>query len=158
MKLHDQKDGNGFGIVRAPRQAQFDILPQRLIRDRDLSYRALGILARLLSNEDGYRMNSSDLARERKEGRDAVRVALKEIELARYLVRERHQNARGQWVTYMVVYDMPQNSPSARNADFQSSVNQSSEIQSSENQALKAVIPIRNTTTTTGNCLVNGFV
>lgn len=153
-------NGGGYGvarlegIVRAPRKGKFEILPLCLIRDSGLSYRGLGVLVRLLSNEDNFRMTSCDLARERKEGRDAVRAALRGIEDAGYLVRERRQNSRGQWVTEMVVYDTPQVPRLAENADFQSSVNQASDIQSSENQALKAVIPIRNTTTTTISDLV----
>lgn len=152
------------GIVRAPRSSQFELVPLPLIRDKNLSYRALGVLTRLLSNENSYRMTSSDLARERKEGRDAARTALKEIEAAGYLVRERRQNSRGQWVTDMVVYDSPQSTTAQQSTDFQSSEIQSSEVQSpevqpseiqspevqsSENQALRTALPVSNTTTTT---------
>ncbi|MGH8073127.1 MAG: hypothetical protein ACREO4_03510 [Lysobacter sp.] len=137
------------GIVRGPRQFQYEIVPLPLIRDTSLSYRALGVLTRLLSNESSYRMTSSDLARERKEGRDAARAALREIETAGYLVRERRQNSRGQWVTDMVVYDSPQLTTPPQSADFQSSGGQSSGAQSSENQALRTALPVSKTTTTT---------
>jgi hypothetical protein len=138
------------GIIRAPRQHQYENVPLPLIRDNRLSYRALGVLTRLLSNENSYRMTSADLARERKEGRDAVRASLREIEKAGYIVRERRQNSRGQWVTDMVVYEWPRPTKDPpQSGGSQSSASQSSVTQSSENQALKTALPIRNTTTTT---------
>lgn len=126
------------GIERAPRRRQYENIPLPLIRDERLSYRALGVLTRLLSNADSFRMNSADLARERKEGRDAVRAALGELEAAGYIVREKRQNTRGQWSTVMVVSEESSNRPEPQSAGFQASVFQSPVFQASENQALKS--------------------
>lgn len=95
------------GIRRAPRREAYENLPLSLIRDRTISYRALGVLTRLLSNADNFRMPSTALAQERKEGREAVRAALRELEAAGYISRERKPNSRGQWSTVMVVSDTP---------------------------------------------------
>lgn len=146
------------GIERAPRRRQYENIPLSLIRDARLSYRALGVLTRLLSNADSFRMNSADLARERKEGRDAVRAALSELEGAGYIVRQRRQNTRGQWSTVMVVSEEPSGRAESHSADFQASVFQSSVIQASENQALKGSSTNehyqKNTTTTPANPLL----
>lgn len=150
------------GIERAPRRRQYENIPLPLIRDARLSYRALGVLTRLLSNADSFRMNSADLARERKEGRDAVRAALSELEDAGYIVRERRQNTRGQWLTVMVVSEEPAGRQEPHSADFQASVFQSSVIQASENQALKSSSTNehyqKDTTTTPENPLLWDFL
>jgi hypothetical protein len=47
------------------------------------------------------------LSRDATEGRDAIRVALKELETHGYLVREKKQEESGHWVTNWYVYDQP---------------------------------------------------
>ncbi len=95
-------------IRRGPRPHRFDILDQRVIRDQRLSYRARGVLVRLLSNVDDYSMSAVDLAREGKEGRAAILSALKELRITGYIVTKHCQDERGRWRTESVVYDAPQ--------------------------------------------------
>lgn len=101
-------------IVRAFRpQDPFERILRTTVRDKNLSYRARGVLMRLLSNIDGYRMSSVDLAREGKEGRDSIRTALNELKSERYLVRVIVKNDKGVVIdNYLVVYDEPQNGES----------------------------------------------
>ena len=98
------------GIECAPRRYK-DIIDRQIIRDDRLSYRALGLAVRLLSNAPGFRMTSIDLAQDRPEGRDAVRTALKELEKFGYLRRIRTQQRNGHWVTTMFIYNVPQPTP-----------------------------------------------
>jgi hypothetical protein len=79
------------------------------VRDKRLSYRARGVLLRLLSNADGFSMTSIDLAEEGIEGRDAIRKALAELESAKYMVKIREQTEKGFWVTKTYIFDAPQN-------------------------------------------------
>lgn len=97
------------GIIRAPRPTKdyFDVR-NATVRDSRLSYRARGILVRLLSNADGYRMTAEDLAREGQEGRRAILRALRELRAAGYMRVERSQNTKGQWVTSTYIYDTAQ--------------------------------------------------
>jgi len=97
-------------IVRGKRpEDPFDRILRTTIRDSNLSYRARGVLMRLLSNVDGYRMSSIDLAREGKEGRDSIRTALNELKGAGYIVRVIVKNSLCKVVdNYLVVYDEPQ--------------------------------------------------
>jgi len=95
-------------IKRGPRPQKFDVLDQQVIRDSRLSYRARGVLARLLSNEDGFSMDAKDLAREGKEGRKSILSALKELRAIGYVVTNRLQDKKGQWKTETIVFDTPQ--------------------------------------------------
>lgn len=96
-------------IVRAPRPtSHFTILPNQVLRDHRLSWKARGLLAYLLSMPDMWRTNSSHLAKAGPDGREAVRTALAELEQAGYLRRERRQGTDGRWTTTTYVFDTAQ--------------------------------------------------
>lgn len=100
-----KKTSQEVGIEAAPRRYK-DIVDREIVRDKRLSLRALGVAVRLLSNAPGFRMTSIDLAFERKEGRDAVRAALRELEAVGYLQRFIGQLENGQWITRQVISDV----------------------------------------------------
>lgn len=97
-------------IRRLPEQHSFTIVSNRVARDPRLSFRASGILLRLLSEPPDSTINTASLQAERpgKEGRDAVLRALRELEVAGYLARPRRQGARGRWNTEWVVSSVPE--------------------------------------------------
>lgn len=82
-------------------------IPNETIEDASLSWRARGILAYLLSRPENWETDSERIAARGKEGRDAVRTALTELETARYLFRVKVQGAGGHWATEYVLYDRP---------------------------------------------------
>lgn len=95
-------------IRRGPKPDRFVILPNRVARERELSFRARGLLAYLLSMPEDWQTNSNRLAAESpKEGRDAVRSALAELEAAGYLRRYRIQDDAGRWRTESIITDEP---------------------------------------------------
>jgi hypothetical protein len=95
-------------IVRAPREDRFTILNRSIISDDRLSFRALGLLTFILDKPDDWRIDSTSLARgEGREGRDAVRTALTELETAGYLRRKRIRREDGTFDMESTVYDMP---------------------------------------------------
>lgn len=92
-------------------------IPNAMLEDRSMSWRARGILGYLLTRPDGWETDSVRLAAlsgepgaarsKRAEGRDAVRSALDEIEAAKYLHRVRVQGSNGRWSTQYYVFDHP---------------------------------------------------
>lgn len=101
---------HGGGIIRSPRpEKAFEIVPHARIRDKNLTYRARGVLERLLSNSDGFAMSAEELAMESsREKRTAILTSLRELREAGYLVTRRSQNKRGQWITENLIFDTPQ--------------------------------------------------
>lgn len=128
-------------IRRGPRPQRFDVLDQKVVRDSRMSYRARGVLARLLSNEDGFSMTAADLAREGKEGRGSILSALKELRIFGYVLTRRWQDKRGRWNTESIVYDSPQHQnepePNAPKSKKRTSVPRTPVSRVSESSTLK---------------------
>ena len=74
------------GFVQAT--DHFTIIPNAWVRDPNLTRRARGLLAELLSHKEGWKVSTDSLWRAGPEGRDAVRKAVQELEDAGYLRRE----------------------------------------------------------------------
>lgn len=94
-------------LRRVERPRGWTSIPNETLEDARLSWRARGILAYLLSRPANWETDSERLAAIAKEGRDAVRTALTELERTRYLFRVKVQGAGGLWATEYVLYDRP---------------------------------------------------
>jgi hypothetical protein len=95
-------------IVRGARQrTNFTILPNGILNDQRLSWRARGLLAYLLSKPDNWRTTIAHLTKQGTEGRDAVTRAMTELEHTGYLVRRRWQDKHGHWHHDILVHDEP---------------------------------------------------
>lgn len=114
-------------------------VPHSTARDRALSYKALGLLAELLSYPPGWETNVDKLyainKREggRREGRDSMRGAMQELERAGYVTRRREQHPDGTFTTTVTAHNLPVGRD--RRTGYQASVNQASVHQSSVSQA-----------------------
>ncbi|MDI9901282.1 replication protein [Rhodococcus sp. IEGM 1409] len=98
------------GIRRGPRRAdKFTILSNEVVNDTRLSFRARGVLIWLLSKPVDWRTRSESIAAQSdKDGRDAVRSAMRELADLGYLVRVKMQDPEtGQWATMSTVYEIP---------------------------------------------------
>ncbi len=101
-----------MSIVRAPRPSRhYTVLRDDLLRDKNLSFRALGVLVEILSRPDNWQTRAETLAAGRKEGRDAVRTALAELRAAGYLVQQKVRGPDGRIATISFIYDTPQEQP-----------------------------------------------
>lgn len=102
-------------IVRQHNPHGWTSLPTALHEDGNLTFKARGLLAYLLSRPPEWRTNSEILARSmhaQRDGRDGIRSGLSELERAGYLVRKKSQDKKsGKWSTEAQIYDTPQNGP-----------------------------------------------
>ena len=98
-----------MSIIRSRRpEKNFTIIDNQIIRNQKLSRAARALLIEILSYPDDWQTNSFNLARAGKEGRDAIRKMLKELEAEGYLRRIKAQDERGRWSTMTYVFDTPQ--------------------------------------------------
>lgn len=100
-------------ILRHRHPNRFTVLPNDAIRNPALSFRAVGVLAHLLSLPDGAKVDSATLARAHKEGRDAVRAAFGELAAHGYYRREVVRLADGTLRTEVVVSSTPMSGETA---------------------------------------------
>jgi len=101
-----------MSIKRAPRpKSNFTIIANAVLRDENLSFRARGVLASILSRPDNWQTTAESLARESKEGRSAILTTLKELEQVGYMTRRKYRNEKGQWVWESYVFDTVQKKP-----------------------------------------------
>ena len=95
--------------------AHFTQIYNKALRDKRLSWRARGLLCGLLSHQEGFGITVEQLAKGGDfgtldgEGRDAVRTALRELEMYGYLSRQQVQDpvTRRFAESEYVVTDMP---------------------------------------------------
>lgn len=104
-----------MGVIRVEHTTDYTVMSNCHLRDDRLSLRAIGLMSKMLSNTDDYQYTVSGLAARCKEGRDAVRKALQELEAAGYLVREQGHSDTGKFITNnYVLYEHPQSSDSGK--------------------------------------------
>lgn len=127
-------------IIRRRVRSNFTTLPNELIRDPRISWKALGILVFVLSLPDNFRLRLSHLSKQKTSGRDATRTGIKELQVAGYLRIYRERGERGKFShTTWLVSDQPEffsllaGSP---RSDFPTTVNPTSDKPYSENPTL----------------------
>jgi hypothetical protein len=89
--------GNQSVIIKRRVRRDFTTLPNDLIRDSRLSWKALGLVVYILSLPDDFRLRLSYLTKQKKDGRDGTRAGLKELELAGYLTIRQERGERGKF-------------------------------------------------------------
>lgn len=70
-------------------EGRYTQIPNEWIRDTRITFKAKGVLHLLLSHKSGWRTSISHLSSVGKDGRDAIRTAIIELEESGYLVRTR---------------------------------------------------------------------
>lgn len=99
-------------IVRTRRRVGWVVLPNSVLERDNLSWKAKGLLAYLLSRPDNWEVRESHLAQMGADGRDAVRSGLKELIDAGLMIRRQVRAANGQlhWLSYVSdepMFDFP---------------------------------------------------
>ncbi len=109
-------------IIKRRVRRDFTTLPNDVIRDSRLSWKALGLLTYVLSLPDDFRLRLKHLSKQKKDGRHSTRAGLRELELAGYLTIRRVRCELGKYrrVIWEVTDTPPdiitdQNSPRSEN-------------------------------------------
>ena len=110
-----------MSIYRAPRpESNWTQIRNGIIDDQRITFKATAVLIYILSKPDNWRTSTRHLSTVKKEGIDAVRTAMTELESAGYVQRRRYQDETGKWQYDTLVYDIPQPvNKSVRNASPQ---------------------------------------
>jgi len=98
-----------LAIKRLKSNSNYTIINNTAFRDDRLSAKAKGLLAYMLTMPDDWTFYETELTNHFKDGRDGLRSGLKELQDARYLVRERKRNDNGTFSdTDWILYEVPQ--------------------------------------------------
>lgn len=83
-------------------------VPNEILNLKNLSFKAKGIYGYLISKPDGWNFSVKGLSSQSKDGLDAVRSGVKELEDLKYLRRQAVKSKGGQWDGYdYYIYDEP---------------------------------------------------
>lgn len=94
--------------IRIAKRERWTAVNRSAVNDPRLSFRALGVLVWLLDKPDDWRFSAESLAsNEGREGRDAMRAALRELREAGYIITRRWQGERGRWGSETVLVEQP---------------------------------------------------
>ena len=103
-----------MAVFRVERTHDYTVMSNHHLKNRSLSLKAKGLLSVMLSLPDEWDYTLRGLAAISREGVDAIREAIRELEDAGYIVRSRGRNEKGQLSgTEYVIYEHPQQSADA---------------------------------------------
>ena len=95
-----------MAVFRVERTRDYTVMSNHHLKNRSLSLKAKGLLSVMLSLPDEWDYTLRGLAAISKEGVDAIREAIRELEDAGYIVRSRGRNEKGQLSgTEYVIYE-----------------------------------------------------
>lgn len=95
-------------INRVRKESNFVMMDKGFLQNPELSAKAKGVLAYILSLPDDWILFKSELVKHFTDGRDSLRGALKELEQHGYLTQEEVRDERGRIKHHNVtVYELP---------------------------------------------------
>ena len=98
-----------MAVYRVNKTRGYTVMANFHLRDKNLSLKAVGLLSKMLSFNDGWKFSTRGLAAICKEGPDAILTALRELEKNGYLVRHQERNANGRMGSMIFeIYEEPQ--------------------------------------------------
>lgn len=85
-------------------EKRYATIPNSILNCKDISFRAKGIWAYIYSKPDGWNFSTKNIALQSKEGIEAIRNAVKELENHSLLKRVKTQNELGHWdIEYLLL-------------------------------------------------------
>jgi len=99
-------------VVRRSRPQNFTVLDNAVLRDRNLSWKAMGLFVFLSSCSSSYRLTIRRLAEQSADGRESTMSAVRELQRCGYLEIERLRGAGGRFVsTTWIIKDPADRAP-----------------------------------------------
>jgi len=96
----------------------FGAAPNDLLNNPEISFRAKGLYAFINSKPQDWDFSVESIANQNKEGKDAIRVAIKELESNGYLIRQKYKDSFGQFhIQYVLIENPMAENPTTENPD-----------------------------------------
>jgi hypothetical protein len=89
-----------MSIIRVQKNKNYSVINNTGLNDKDLSWKAKGLLAYLLSKPDDWEVYVSHLKKQSTDGRDSTAAGLKELENNGYITRRQVKNELNQFTGY----------------------------------------------------------
>lgn len=89
------------------KRTSYTAIPNAVLRDKNLSLKARGLLGFCLSLSDNWKYSIQGLATAAGAGIDAIKSGLQELEKAGYLVRRKYRDENGRMACDYEIYDSP---------------------------------------------------
>lgn len=97
-----------MAVFRVQKTRDYTIMANHHLRNRHLSLKAKGLLSMILSLPEDWNYTTRGLAAICKEGVDSIGAALKELETAGYILRNRLRDGKGRITdTEYVIFEQP---------------------------------------------------
>lgn len=98
-----------MAVFRIEKTRDYTVMSNHHLKNKNLTLKAKGLLSVMLSLPETWDYTLKGLAIINREGVDAIREAVRELEKAGYIVRTRVRNAKGRLTgTEYVIYEQPQ--------------------------------------------------
>ena len=98
-----------MAVYRVNKNRGYTVMANFHLRDKNLSLKAVGLLSKMLSFNDGWQFSTRGLSAICKEGPDAILSALRELENYGYLVRHQARDEKGRMSSMVFeMYEKPQ--------------------------------------------------
>lgn len=88
-------------------QGRYGVTPHTILYSKEISLKAKGLYGYMQSKPDGWEFSADRIVLECKESRDAIQAALRELESAGLLIRNKFQEANGHWEWEHILMESP---------------------------------------------------
>ncbi len=96
-----------MSIFKIEKNSNYTVMSNYHLRDRDLSYKAKGLLSFMLSLPDDWDYSLAGLCAISKESRDGIRSMLKELQEHHYVEIEKVRGDKGYFEYNYLIYEVP---------------------------------------------------
>ena len=97
-----------MAVFKIEKNSNYTVMSNYHLQDKNLSYKAKGLLSFMLSLPDDWDYSINGLVSISKEGIKAVKAILKELQDNGYLVINKNRNIHGQYEYQYLIYEQPE--------------------------------------------------